>query len=199
MTSIAILGFLPWQDAEKRIVVTTNPAQLAASRCADELVFEGFQATFIPVDVSGDGIAQAMRRVRELSSSVVVALGRTSTGPRVERWGRKPGAWNPRSPEEEEPWLLAPDADELAAHLTTFADPAAETGAFVASDDAGAYFCDHLCVELVRDARTRGSRARFLHLPGVDGLANPVREARIGQYARQARATVDWLLTQGPT
>lgn len=184
---------MPWDDAERGVSVALNPAHLAASRCASELVAAGVDATFVPVEVSAEGITWAMRRVQALSSSIVVALGRTSTGPRVERLGRVPGVWEPAMLEEESPWLLAPDADELATHLSTFVEPEANTGDFVASDDAGAYFCDHLCVELVRDARVRGSRSRFLHVPGIDGYPDAVKEARIRQYVRQARATVKWL------
>lgn len=193
MASISLLGFLPWDDAERGISVALNPAQLAASRCASEFATEGVDATFVPVEVSNQGIARAMQRVQSLSSTIVVALGRTPNGPRVERWGRVPSALSPARSAEETPWLLAPDADELAAHLSTFAEPEANTEAFVASDDAGAYFCDHLCVELVRDARARGSLTRFLHVSGIDGLADAVQEARIRQYVRQVRETVDWL------
>lgn len=198
MTRIALLGFLPWVDAAREVSVVINPAERAARACADLLVRDGHDAVFVPVPVSGDGIDAALARVRELAASVVVALGRTSTGPRVERWGRVAGAWRPGLGDEEAPWLLAPDATALAAHLATLVEPGANTEPFAASDDAGAYYCDHLCVELVRDARRRGTRSRFLHVTGVDDCPPEQREARLRQYARQARATVDWLLGTAP-
>lgn len=199
MTRIALLGFLPWVDAARDVAVAINPAELAARACADLLRGDGHDATFVPVPVSAEGIEAAVAQVRDLEAAVVVALGRTPTGPRVERWGRVPGAWRPQVLDEDAPWLLAPDATALAARLATIVEPGANTEPFVASDDAGAYYCDHLCVELVRDARQRGTRARFLHVTGVDGCSPEQREARLRQYTRQARATVDWLLASAPS
>lgn len=194
---IALLGFRPWTDPARQIAVAENPAALAAEACARSLIGDGRLAAFVPVEVSGDGISSAMRAVETFGASVVVALGQTPGEPRVERFGRVPGAWAPAQDAESTPWLLAPDADVLALRLEALHDPASETGAFRPSDDAGAYFCDHLCVELVRDARRRGTRARFLHVTSVDGCVPAVRDARIGQYALQARVVVEWLL-RGP-
>lgn len=188
------MGFLPWKDETRGIAVKINPAERAAALCVEGLERDGVDAAFVPVAVSEEGIRQAITRLAEEEPSVVVALGRTPTGPRVERLGRVPLACSPARPNEETPWLLAPDATELAAYLSTFADATARSLAFTASDDAGAYYCDNLCVELVRYARSKCIDARFLHVTGVDDCASDVAEARIRQYARQARATVDWLL-----
>lgn len=191
---IALLGFLPWSDPARQIAVRENPSAIVANRCALELAESGLAAAFVPVAVSGEGIQQALEMVRLLDSEIIVALGQTPTEPRVERFGRAPGVWSPRVDGEEAPWLLASDAEELAVELNRSVDPAAQLQPFRASDDAGAYFCDHLCVELARDARVRGTQARFLHITAVDGCPSDVREARLRQYTRQARATVEWLM-----
>lgn len=192
--SIAILGFMPWADPARQIAVRENPSAIVADLCARELAASGLPAAFVPVEVSGDGITKAMEMVRLLGAQIVVALGQTPTEPRVERLGRVPGLWAPAAESEVAPWSLAPDADELVIELNRLQEPAAELKPFRASDDAGAYFCDHLCVELVRDARVRGTKARFLHITAVDGCPPDVREARLLQYTRQARATVEWLM-----
>jgi len=192
---IALLGFVPWSDPDRGVAALENPAALAAERCARALVEEGFPATFVPIRVSAEGIGQAMEAIRRLQSTIVVALGQTSTEPRVERFGHVPGAWAPPTPGEQAPWLLAPDADDLAEALNGLSEVAAETLPCRASEDAGGYFCDHLCVELVRESRRRPVRARFLHVTAIDGCSPEVREARLRQYARQTRAVVDWLAT----
>lgn len=189
MTSrVALLGFLPWTDPAREVAVQLNPSAVAAERCALAI-----GAAFVPVGVSGDGIAAAMKQVAALDADLIVAMGQTPTGPRVERLGRVPGKWSPAVEGEQQPWLLAPDAADLAVYLNGLSDPLADTAPFVASDDAGGYFCDHLCVELVRESRCRSIRARFLHVTAVDACTPDVREARISQYARQMEATVEWL------
>lgn len=194
MANIALLGFLPWMDVERGIAVPINPAERAAALCVEGLVQDGKEAVFIPVEVSAQGIGTAMELLRRHAPTVVVALGRTPTAPRVERWGRVPLSELPLKPGEEAPWLLAPDAEELALHLASLDESEAEVASFSVSDDAGAYFCDHLCVELARDARARGTQARFLHVPGVEGCSQQVSDARVGLYVRQARAAVEWLI-----
>jgi hypothetical protein len=77
--------------------------------------------------------------------------------------------------------------------LNALIDPDAMVESFTASEDAGGYFCDHLCVELARESRRRPIRARFLHVTAVDGCSPAVRAARLRQYGRQIRATVEWL------
>jgi hypothetical protein len=112
----------------------------------------------------------------------------------VERQGLVPGDWAPAAPDEPTPWLLAPDAEALAAELSQLSIAEAGTPPFEASDDAGGYYCDHLCVELVRELRRRPLQARFLHVPAIDGCTPEVKDARIRQYVLQIRATVDWLI-----
>jgi hypothetical protein len=191
---IALLGFLPWNDPGRNVAVRENPAAITAERCARALAQDGHSATFVPVPVSGDGIRRALEAARLLDAEIIVALGQTPTEPRVERVGRVAGSWSPAVVGETTPWTLAPDADELVARLNSLADPAAQLQPFRASDDAGAYFCDHLCVELARDARVRPVSSRFLHLTAIDDCAAEVKAARLGQYARQARAVVEWLM-----
>jgi pyrrolidone-carboxylate peptidase len=70
----------------------------------------------------------------------------------------------------------------------------AATEPFVMSEDAGRYFCDHLCVELVRESRLRPLQARFLHVTAIDDCPPEVQEARLQLYAKQVRVAVDWLL-----
>ncbi len=195
--SIALLGFLPWTDSERGVVVRENPAAIVAERCARELAESGISAVFVPVPVSGEGIRTAMKTIAELRSDIVIALGQTKTAPRVERFGRAPGSWSPAAPNEESPWLLAPDADVLAVELNQWNIAAAATEPFVPSDEAGAYFCDHLCVELVRLARMTPISARFLHITAIDECSAEVRAARLDQYTRQVRAAVDWLRAHG--
>ncbi len=187
------MGFLPWREPERNRDVRENPAAIAANRSAVQLAEAGLDAVFVPVPVSGVGITQAMERVRLLRAEVVVAVGQTPTAPRVEQFGRVPGAWAPVEPGEVEPWPLAPDAAALAAALNALQDPAAETEPFTASDDAGGYYCDHLCVELVREVRRRPMRARFLHVTEIDSCTRSVREARLALYTRQIRAVVELL------
>lgn len=191
---IALLGFLPWVDPARDRNVRENPSAIAADLCALQLAEEAWAAAFVPVPVSGEGITQAMETVRLLESDVVVALGQTGTEPRVERQGLVAGAWSPASAGELQPWLLAPDAEALAARLNELTIPEAETAPFRASENAGGYFCDHLCVELARELRRRPLRARFLHVTAIDGCLPEVRDARLRQYVRQARATVEWLI-----
>jgi pyrrolidone-carboxylate peptidase len=194
---IALLGFLPWVDVARDRNVRENPSAIAAELCARELAGEGRAATFVPVAVSGEGINEAMEVVRLLSADVVVALGQTGARdptPRVETQGIVPGAWAPASEDEPKPWPLAPDAEVLVAKLNELTIAEAETAPFRTSDDPGGYFCDHLCVELVREARRRPLQARFLHVTPIDGCSPEVRDGRIRQYVRQTRATVEWLL-----
>jgi pyrrolidone-carboxylate peptidase len=190
---IVVMGFLPWRDPQRGTDVRENPAAIAANRCALQLAEEGFVAAFVPVPVSGEGITQAIDRARRLEAEVVVAVGQTPTGPRVERFGRVPGAWAPAADGEAAPWPLADDAPALTDALNALSDPAAQTEPFVASDDAGGYFCDHLCVELVRETRRRPLRARFLHVTEIDSCPPAVREARLSMYTKQIRAAVEWL------
>lgn len=196
MSGIVLLGFLPWTDPDRKVSVRENPAALAAERAAWQLAARGLVTTFVPVAVSGDGITRALARARSWEPQLMVAVGQAPTGPRIERFGRVPGAWSPRREGEESPWLLAPDADALAARLNELRDPAAETEPFVASDDAGAYFCDHLCVELVREGRRRPVPMRFLHVTAIDACTPEIRAARLSLYVRQIIATVDWLRRQ---
>lgn len=193
-----MLGFLPWVDEARGRDVKENPSALAAETCARRLLEEGWLARFVPVAVSAEGIDQATAAVRAFEAEIIVALGQTATEPRVERWGRVPGAWAPTTSGEAAPWLLTPGAEALVARLNGAAFTAAATEPFRASDDAGAYFCDHLCVELVRDARARGSRAVFLHVTAIDRCLPEERAARLAQYAVQARTAVVWLLEGGP-
>ena len=195
---VALLGFLPWSDPARSAVVRENPAALAAERCARALADEGRPAEFVPVSVSAEGIAGAIQSIRRSQSNVVVALGQTKTAPRVERFGKVPGVWAPALAGEESPWLLATDAADLASVLNELREPESGTLPFTVSEDAGAYYCDHLCVESARETRLRPLRARFLHVTEIDGCTPEVREARLRQYARQARAAVDWL-TSGVT
>lgn len=185
---VALLGFLPWIDASRGTDVRENPAAISAEMCAREL-----DAAFVPIEVSGKGIVRAMEAVRLSGAEVVVAVGQTSTGPRVERFGKVPGVWAPATDDEAMLWEIAPDAQAIADRLNTLHDPAAETELFVASEDAGGYFCDHLCVELGREMRQRSIRARFLHVTAIDGCLPPVRDARIRMYAKQIAATVEWI------
>lgn len=200
--SIALLGFLPWTDLAREIAVDVNPSALAAESCATALGRDGFRVSFVPVAVSSEGIIRAREMLDRLEPSIVVALGQTPGGPRVERWGRVPGAWAPAHPDEVAPWLLAPDAEELATALAAIHDEAAQLEPFRPSEDAGAYFCDHLCVELARWMRVTGGQARFLHVTSIDGLPAHVRAARLRIYERQIAATVTWLSSRqghGPT
>jgi hypothetical protein len=190
---IILRGFLPWRDPDRQVVVTLNPAAVVAERVARALSATGADAEAIAMAVSADGIRDAMSRVTASSPSVVVGLGHTPTEPRVERAGRVPGAWARAADGEETPWLLGNDAGAIVRELNQYSDPAARLEPFRESDDPGGYYCDHLCVELSRDARRRGSLARFLHLTGVDRCSPAVREARLRQYERQVRAVLEWL------
>jgi pyrrolidone-carboxylate peptidase len=191
-----VLGFLPWTDPERREAVRENPAALAAEQCARLLAGDGHITKFIAVGVTADGVTRAMESVRLFEPDVVVAAGQTRTEPRVERFGRVPGAWSPLKRHEESPWLLAADAEELVAAVNALNDPAAATAPFRSSDDAGGYFCDHLCVELVRETRRRPMHARFLHITAIDDCTPVVREARLAMYARQMRAVAEILAKQ---
>lgn len=190
---VALLGFLPWSDPTRAIAVRENPSALAAERCAAELSSRGIDAAFVPVAVSEQGIRDAVLALEGGRPHVVVAAGQTPGGPRVERFGRVPGAWSPARADGPGPWLLAPDAAALARALNRFEAPFAEIEPFGASDDAGGYYCDHLCVELARFARANGARARFLHLTAIDGVPPRVRDARVATYARRLAAVVAWL------
>jgi pyrrolidone-carboxylate peptidase len=192
---IAVLGFLPWTDAVRGVGARDNPSALAAERAASALASDGYQARFLGVPVSGEGIAAVVEGVVAFDPCVCVAIGQARETPRVERHGLVPGAWSAHDAASG-PFVLVPDAEALAAHLSTLRDPAAATGPFEPSDDPGGYFCDHLCVELAIDARTRGTRAAFLHVPPIDGVDAGTREARVAQYARQAVAAVAWLLAR---
>lgn len=196
---VALLGFLPWVDAARRLAVLENPAALAAEAAARRLTDAGVEALFLPLEVSESGITSALAAVRAFAPALVVGVGQHRDACRVERSGRVPGAWAPHRSGESAPWPLVTDADALAAHLSTLADPAAATGPFLPSDDPGAYFCDHLCVELARDARRRGTGACFLHVAAIDGCPASVRAARLEQYTRQLVAAVRWLSSRrGP-
>ena len=194
---IALMGFLPWTDPQRGIAVQENPAAVVAEACARELSRDGLDCAFVPVPVSDEGILGATTIVRTLGADIIVALGQTSTEPRVETLGRVPCSSAPVCAGETSPWTLATDADQLVPLLNALAEPTANAAPFRTSDDAGGYFCDHLCVELARDATTRGTRARFVHITATDGVPSDVRAARLRQYQRQARATVEWLLRPG--
>lgn len=193
---VVVLGFLPWTDPAHGVGARDNPAALAAERAAQLLAHDGFEARFFGVPVSGEGIAAVVEGVVAFDPCVSVALGQGRATPRVERRGVVPGAWSMHTANGT--FMLVQDAEGLAAHLSTLVDPDAETGPFESSDDPGGYFCDHLCVELAVDARTRGAHAAFLHVPPIDDAGERMREARIAQYARQAAAAVAWLLRTSP-
>lgn len=190
---VAFLGFLPWTDEARQVRVVENPAGLAAARAAAVLAERGLPAIFVPMAVSSEGIQQALAAIRAFDAPIVVALGQTRTEPRIERYGRVPGAFAPAGQGEAQPWELAPDADELARMLGRVRVPGAGTAPVRASDDAGAYFCDHLCVELVRESRASRRAARFLHVTAIDGCEDPVREARVAEYTAQALAIAEYL------
>ncbi len=185
----ALLGFLPWADAARGVDVRENPSILAVER-ASALV-PG--AVPIGVTVSHEGVLEAVRRAEQLGARVVVAVGQTPTGPRLERCGRVPSVLAPARAGEGAPWLLAPDAEALVRFLNAHAVVEAGTAPFAVSDDAGGYYCDHLCVELARLSRRTGAEARFLHVTAIDGCDASVREARLEQYARQVAAVARYL------
>lgn len=193
---IALLGFLPWTDPSRGIAVRRNPSAMAAEACTGRLAQKGFRVAFVPVAVSDEGVRKARFVIDFLKPKVVVALGQTKGAPRVERWGRVPGAWAPALADEPQPWLLAPDAEDLAALLRTIDDEAAQLEPFAVSDDAGAYFCDNLVVELARWSRSTGRRARFLHVTAIDDAHPSVAEARLRLYERHIEATALWLLSR---
>lgn len=193
---IALFGFLPWTDPSRKIHVSVNPSALAAEACARALARDGFRVSFLPIAVSAEGVEGARRALDRMQPSIAIAVGQTPGGPRVERYGRVPGPWAPAHAEEVTPWLLAPDADELARALADIDDPAAELEPFHPSDDAGAYFCDHLCVELARWSRETGGQSRFLHVTAIEGVPARVGMARVQVYERQIAATVTWLLSR---
>lgn len=187
-----LLGFLPWTDPAREIQVTENPAALAAEAASRRLVEAGWQAGFVPVEVSPEGITAAMARVAAWAPPLVLAVGQTRRTARVERMGRVPGAWAPAAEGEPQPWWLVASPEPLIERLNRLLEPRGETEPFTASDDPGGYYCDHLCVELSRDARRRGSRAIFLHVPPIADLAAEVRAARLLQYERQLVAAAEW-------
>lgn len=199
---VALLGFLPWTDDARAIAVRENPAALAAARARDALGGR-YEARLHEIEVTPAGIDAARAFLAAFAPRVTVALGQTRDALRVERQGVVPGRWTARAAAEG-PFPLLVDADgaparaaeALVAHLAPLVDPAAEGPAPIVSDDPGAYYCDHLCVELSLDARARGARAAFLHVPAIDGCAAAVREARLAQYARMAVATAEWLLAR---
>jgi len=193
---IALLGFLPWTDPSRGIAVQTNPAALAAEACTGRLAEKGYRVAFVPVVVSDEGVRKARETVDAMDPKVVVAVGQTKGGPRVERWGRVPGAGSPALPDEEQPWLLAPDAEELAALLRTIDAEGAELEPFAVSDDAGGYFCDNLVVELARWSRRTGRDARFLHVTAIDLSPPDVAQARLRSYECHIEATALWLLSR---
>ncbi len=182
---IALLGFLPWTDAARGVAVRENPALLASLRAARALRRQGFEVACLAVPVSDEGVVDAVRAAERLEAGVVIGCGQTLTAPRVERFGRAPSRLAPPTPGEEPPWLLAPDATALARMLQRHALPEARLEPMRVSDDAGGYYCDHLCVELARLSRRRPVRARFLHLTAIDGCAPALRSARLEQYAHQ--------------
>lgn len=194
---IALLGFLPWTDPSRGIAVRVNPAALAAEACTGRLARKGYRVAFVPVAVSDDGVRNARLAIDSMAPRVVVAVGQTKGAPRVERWGRVPGRWAEAQADEPQPWLLAPDADELSALLQTIHDEAAALEPFAASDDAGGYFCDNLVVELARWSRRTGRDARFLHVTSIDGSDATTAEARLRLYERHIEATAHWLLSAG--
>lgn len=189
---VMLLGFRPWVDSSCGIAVLENPSELVAKSVFLRLLEEGVAAGFCSVEVSAEGIEAAMSEVRISGASVVVALGQTRGAPRVERMGRVPGEWTPARAGEPQPWMLIPNPSGLLEELNTHTDPIANTGPFTISDDAGGYFCDHLCVELARDSRIRGNRALFLHLSAIQDLPPLVRQARLSQYEAQVFAAVEW-------
>lgn len=196
VVDIALLGFLPWTDPSRDIAVRVNPSALAAEACAKALARDGFRVTFVPVAVSEEGIERARTALERENPSVIVAVGQTKGAPRVERWGRVPMASAPPRPDEPTPWLLAPDADELASALAAIDDPEAGLLPFTASEDAGGYFCDNLCVELARHGRKTKARARFLHVTAIDDVTGPVAAARVRLYERQIAFAVMWLVSR---
>lgn len=193
---IALLGFLPWTDPSRDIAVSVNPSALSAEGCAKKLSRDGYRAAFVPVAVSEEGIEQARGALERMEPKVVVAVGQTKGAPRVERWGQVPSSLAPARADEVTPWLLAPDADELASLLADIDDPAAKLLPFGPSDDAGGYFCDKLCVELVRYSRRKGAEARFLHVTAIDDVPATVAEARVKLYECHIAATVRWLVSR---
>lgn len=195
---VALLGFLPWIDEARGIRVGENPSALVAEAVAGQLAADGLDARFIPVGVSESGIRSAMAELVAFAPDQAIALGQTrpTMHPRVERAGQVPGEWAPSAEDERRPWTLAPDAEALSAVLNELLDPLAQTGAFAASDDPGGYYCDHLCVELARDARRRGSGALFLHISPVDAVSPAVRDARLSQFTRQTLRAVEWCLAR---
>jgi pyrrolidone-carboxylate peptidase len=104
-----------------------------------------------------------------------------------------PSVLAPADAGEDAPWLLAPDAEAIVGFVNEHAVAAAGTAPFAVSEDAGGYYCDHLCVELARLSRRTGAEARFLHVTAIDGCDAAVREARLGQYARQVAAVARYL------
>lgn len=193
---IALLGFLPWTDPSRDIAVRVNPSALAAETCAHALARDGFRVAFVPVAVSEEGIERAREALERANPSIIVAVGQTKGAPRVERWGRVPMASAPPRPDEPTPWLIAPDADELANALAAIDDPEADLLPFAPSDDAGGYFCDNLCVELARHCRKTKAKARFLHVTAIDDVTEPVGAARVRLYQRQIAFTVMWLMSR---
>ena len=190
---ILLLGFAPWTDASRGVAVGRNPAQLAAHHARRLLSDRGSNVDALSVEVSDEGVLAAADEVERRGANVVVALGQTPTEPRVERFGRVASRLRPQAAAEDSPWLLAPDADELAALLASHVDAEAALEPWRASDDAGAYYCDHLGVELARLARRTGATTRFLHVTAIDGCPSAVQEARVALYARQVTSLVDHL------
>jgi hypothetical protein len=203
-TRVALLGFLPWTDDARAIAVRENPAALAAARAAATLARspQVTDARAHAIEVSAAGVDGARAFLADFAPRATVALGQTRDALRVERQGVVPGAWT-RRVASEGPFPLLIDggdaeddaglAEALAARLAPLVDPQL-TPPLVVSDDPGGYYCDHLCVELSLDARARGARAAFLHVPAIDGCEPALREARLALYARLAVATAEWLL-----
>jgi pyrrolidone-carboxylate peptidase len=189
-TRVLLLGFAPWSDETRGIVVAENPARLAAAQSARLLVADGLEAEALAVEVSAAGVVAAVDEAERRGAGLVLALGQTPAGPRVERWGRVPSPLRPATGDDAGPWLLAPDADALVELLEGCADDAALLEPWRVSDDAGAYYCDQLCVELARLARRTGAVTRFLHVTAIDGCTADVREARVALYARQVSRLV---------
>lgn len=183
---VVVTGFLPWVDPGRDLDVRENPAILSAISAVERLRAEGLRAVALGVEVTANGIRETIRRIEQLAPSVVVSLGQGRETSRVERFGRVPGAWTETA--EDGPWPLPSDAARVLSAVNACVDPAALTGPFVVSDDPGAYFCDHLCVELVRASRRCGFRATFLHVPPIDGVSGAIRSARLAQYSAQAAA-----------
>jgi hypothetical protein len=190
---ILLLGFAAWTDASRGLSVAENPAALAVHRAARRLSRRGFQAQALSVEVSDDGVLDAAGEAERLGAEVVIAIGQTPTGPRVERFGRIPSRLRPPSADEPSPWLLAPDADALVMLLSSHIDDMARLEPWRTSDDAGAYHCDHLCVELARLSQRTGATTRFLHVTAIDGCPADVREARVEAYARQTALLAEHL------